>query len=238
MAFVSVVSVLPAALTGAPAAADVIDRARATVGSEASLDALVTLRLVGSLEPADPSVPAATLLILARKPCSQRLEIRVDDMVETTILDGKEGCIVRSNLIEDASQMRPLTEEELSRVRYTTKQFFSFYRPDFKNGEKVAFETTTTHRGERVHKLRYVHPEGMETVRYFSTDEDVLVATVSDGGVESVQRGQQIVSGIKYPERIDYYESGKKLHSVVVRGVDVNQPLPAGIFEIPSGGEK
>ncbi|MFP4157879.1 MAG: hypothetical protein ACLFU4_09710, partial [Opitutales bacterium] len=48
----------------------IIDRARATVGTEDRLEGLVTLELVGELAPADPSVPEATLLILARKPCS------------------------------------------------------------------------------------------------------------------------------------------------------------------------
>ena len=40
---------------------DIIDRARATIGTEAALDALVTLDLVGRLEPVDRNMPAATL---------------------------------------------------------------------------------------------------------------------------------------------------------------------------------
>ncbi|MFP4261645.1 MAG: hypothetical protein ACLFS1_11265 [Opitutales bacterium] len=213
----------------------IIDRARATVGTEDRLEGLVTLELVGELAPADPSVPEATLLILARKPCSQRLEIRVGDMVETTILDGKKGCIVRSNLSAESSRMRLLTEKELERVRYTTKQFFNFYRPDFKNGEKVHYAGTQSHRGERVHKLRYAYPNGYETIRYFSTVEDHLVAMVTENGVESINVGEQMVDGIKYPERIEYYESGQKLHSVILREIKVNKPLPGGIFKIPSG---
>lgn len=218
--------------------AEIINRARATVGTADKLDALVTLKLVCSIEPADPSVPAATLLILARKPYSQRLEIRIGDMVETTILNGEKGCLVRSNLAAEASQIRPLVEEELERARYTTRQFFNFYRPDFKNGEKVVYEGMVSHRDQRVHKLRYAYPDGLETIRYFSVNEDDLVSVVSENKVESVNIGRQVVDGIKYPERIDYYEDGRKLHSVVLQEIEVNKPLPAGIFEIPTGGEK
>ncbi len=218
--------------------ADIINRARATVAPAEKLDGLVTLKITGVLEPADARVPEATLLILARKPSSQRLEIRVDDMVETTIINGSKGCIVRSNLNAEASQMRELTGEELDRVRYTTRQFFNFYRPDFKNGEKVSHQGMTTHRGKRAHKLVYVYPDGYETIRYFSVETDELIAVISENGVESVDVGEQTIGGIRYPERIEYYEAGQKLHTVVLHEVEVNKPLPAGIFEIPGGQEK
>jgi hypothetical protein len=222
----------------APSVTDVIDRARATLGTEKALNGVVTLRMVGNLEPADPKVPAATVLIIARKPCSQRLEIRVDDMVETTILNGRKACLIRSNLKEDASQMRELTGPELERVYYSTRQFFNFYRPDFKNGERVSYEGIVTHRETRAHKLKYSYPDDMETIRYFSVEDDTLVATITDHGVESVNRGAQVVKGIKYPESIDYYEAGRKLHTITFSEVQVNEPLKAGIFEIPKAPEK
>lgn len=221
----------------APSTADVINRARATVGTEKALDEVVTLRMIGNLDPADPKVPAATVLIVARKPHSQRLEIRVDDMVETTILNCRKACIIRSNLKEKGSQMRELTGQERARVRYSTRQFFNFYRPDFKNGERVAYEGIVTHRDARAHQLRYSYPDGLETVRYFSVKDDTLVATITDNGVESVNRGTQVVKGIKYPQSIDYYEDGRKLHTINFSEIEVNQPLPSGIFKVPNAGE-
>lgn len=228
----------PLAAQQAPSATDVINRARATLGATDKLDGVVTLKMVGTLEPADEKVPAATILIIARKPNSQRLEIRADDMVETTILNGRKACIIRSNLNAEASQMRKLTESERERVLHSTRQLFNFYRPDFKNGEKVAHEGRVTHRDKRAHKLKYKYPDGPETVRYFSIEDDTLVASVSDNNVESVNRGSQVVKGIKFPESIDYYEEGRKLHSIVLNEVLVNQPLAAGIFEVPKAPEK
>jgi hypothetical protein len=225
-------------LANKPSATDVINRARATVGTEKALNGVVTLRMLGGLEPADPKVPAATVLIIARKPQSQRLEIRVDDMVETTILNCKKACIIRSNLKEDASQMRELSGAELERVRHSTRQFFSFFRPDFKNGEQVSHEGIVNHRDARCHKIKYSYPDGLETIRYFSVEDDTLVATITDSDVESVNRGAQIVKGVKYPESIDYYEDGRKLHTINFSEIQVNEPLTAGIFEIPKAPEK
>ena len=214
---------------------DIIDRARATLGTDAALDDLVTLDLVGRLEPVDPKMPSAMLLIVARKPLSQRLEIKVDDIVETTILDGDRGCIIRSNLNAEASQMRDLTDPELERVIYSTRQFFNFYRPNFKNGEKVSLVGTETYRDERCYKLLYEFPNGLQTVRYFSVLDDTLVSTISENGLESIGLGSQTVGGIKFPKEIEYYQEGLKLHTIVLDVVKINIPLTAGIFSIPEG---
>jgi len=218
-----------------PSVVDIIDRARATVGEESALDGLVTLQMTGGIVPSDPKMPEASLLIIARKPSSQRLELRVDDLVETTILDGGKACIIRSNLNSDASRMRPLTEEELERVRYSTRHFFSFYRPDFKNGEKVSYDGIEQRRGVRCHKLVYSYPDGRSTTRFFAVNDDRLVSMVSQGGVESVEVGSQVIGGIRFPEKVEYYERGEKLHTVVLTNVFVNRPLPEGIFEVPQG---
>lgn len=213
----------------------IIDRARATIGADADLDGVVTLQVISRLEPPLPNMPAATLAMMARKPLSQRLEIKVDDIVETTILNGSQGCIVRSNLSVDSSQIRGLAGPELERVIYSTRQFFNFYRPDFKNGEKVVLEGIATYRGIRCHKLRYSYPNGFETVRYFSVEEDRLVATISANGVESVGTGVQVISGIKFPKVVDYYEGDRKLHTIEMLDIRVNKPLPPGVFDIPKG---
>ncbi|TVP78616.1 MAG: hypothetical protein EA353_07945 [Puniceicoccaceae bacterium] len=227
---------LPATLgaQGADAKAKaIIERARATVGTEDALDGLVTLRLVGTLDPADSRLPSATILIIARKPCSQRMEIRIDDMVETTILKGRKACIVRSNLNEEASQMRHLAGPELDRVRYSTRQFFGYFRPDHRRGEQVTFEGIEPRHDQRCYKLRYQYPDGIETIRYFSLEDDRLVSTITENGVESVGLGTQAVGGIKFPKQIVYYEDSRQLHTITFRKVEVNQPLPAGIFDLP-----
>lgn len=227
-----------AAFAEPPLPSEIIDRARATLGSEKALDGVVTLRMVGSLEPADPKVPAATVFIVARKPHSQRLELRVGDMVETTILNGLNACIIRSNLNMDGSQMRKLSGAEYKRVLYSTRQLFKFYRPHYKDGEKVTYEGLVTHRDVRCHKLKYSDMDGLETIRYFSVADDNLVATVSESGVESVNRGAQMANGIKYPTSIDYYENDRKLHTIKVSEISVNQPLQPGIFKIPQMTKK
>lgn len=215
----------------------IVERARATVGTEAALDGLVTLKMSGWIEPAESKMPSATILIISRKPCSQRLEVKIDDMVETTILDGDSGCIIRSNLSdqEKRSQIRPMTDEELKRVAFSTRQLFNFFGADFKSGERIQYKGIEQRRGVRCHMLLYSYPDGISTTRYFAVNDDTLVSTVTDKGVESVEVGERIVAGIKFPKRVEYYQDSKMLHTVVIREVEVNKPLSRGIFTIPTG---
>jgi hypothetical protein len=218
---------------------DVVNRARATLGTEQALDGLVTLQITGRLDPVDTRIPPATVVIIARKPCSQRMEIRIDDIVETHILRNEDnGCLIRSNLQTNASQMRPLTVPELARVVFSTRQFFSFYRPDFKNGEMLTYEGIEQRRGVRCHKLLYTYPDGLTTIRYFSVNEDHLISTITEKKLESVPVGVQLIGGIRFPEAIEYYENGSKLHTVVLSSIKTNKPLQEGIFDIPEGQKK
>lgn len=214
----------------------IIEDARATVGANAALDGLVTLRMSGIIEPADPKLPSAEILMIARKPCSQRLEVRIDNMIETTLLKGQSGCIIQSKLVdaEKRSQLRMMTAEEIKRMAFNTRELFNYYREDFANGESVRYEATEERRGVRCYKLVYSYPDGVSKTRYFSVDDKQLVSMVTDKGVESVEVGAQTVSGIRFPKQIEYYQAGQLLHTVVLNTVEVNKPLKVGVFTIPA----
>ena len=213
----------------------IIASARATVGAEAALNGLVTLQIDGAIESADPKLPGARIRRIARKPCSQRLEVHVDDIIETTLLEGQSGCIIRSNPNSPAEhpELRRMTTEEIRRMAFNTRQLFSMYSEDSGNGETVSYEGIEQRRGLQCHKLTYSYPNGVSTIRYFSVDGKQLVSTITDKGVESVEIGSQTVKGIRFPERIEYYQEGKLLHTLVLETIEVNKPLRVGIFTLP-----
>lgn len=214
----------------------IIERARASVGSETALNRLVTLQLSGWIEPTDSQLTGAAILIIARKPCSQRMEVKINDLVETTILSGGSGCIIRSNLsdADTRSQMRVMSEAERQRVAFSTRQLFNFYMADVHNGERIRYGGIEQRRGLRCHKLLYAYPDERFTTRYFALNDHALISTVTDQGVESVEIGARVVAGIKFPRRIEYYQNNTMLHTIVLNTIEVNQPLQRGIFTIPT----
>jgi hypothetical protein len=214
----------------------IIENARATVGPDSALNNLVTVQISGTVEPAEQGLPSAHIWLIARKPCSQRLEVRVDNMIETTLLSGNTGCIIQSK--PDGTSQRPqvrmMTAKEIQCMAFNTRQLFNFYREDLCNNESVSYEGIEQRRGERCHKLVYTYPGGTNTIRYFSVDHKELVSMITDKGVESVEIGSQTVKDIRFPRRIEYYHEDKLLHTLILETIEVNKPLKVGIFTIPA----
>ncbi|MGB0415355.1 MAG: hypothetical protein ACPGKS_00750 [Coraliomargarita sp.] len=219
-----------------PKTSEVVQRARATVATEERLKNLVTLKITGRIVPADPAAPEAIVHMVARKPRSQRLEVRVGEVVETTILSGNEACMIRSNLSDDKShRMRNLSDAERQRISVSTRQMFSYFRPHYRGGEQIVYEGIEQRRGVRSHKLVYQYPDqGPSTTRFFAVNDDTLVSVITDQGVESVEIGTQLVDGIKFPEKIEYYQGNQRLHTLVLQKVKVNKPLREDVFDIPA----
>lgn len=232
LALFTVVSSL--AVQAQTTAKEVISRARATTATEQTLNDLVTLQIVGQVIAKDAKMPSATVYIAARKPLSQRMVVRSGDIEETTIISGKRAVIVRSQIDHKQGQMRELSGAELQRIKSSTHDLFGYYRPDYKRGEKVEYHGIEQRRGQRCHKLIYRYPERAgETVRYFAVNDDTLVSVVTNNGIESVEIGEQTVDGIKFPERIEFYLNNQMLHTLLVKEVKVNKPLPADVFDMP-----
>lgn len=222
------------AIAGTPVET-IIANARATIGTDAALDGLVTLRMSGIIKPAEPKLPIAQVLLIARKPCSQRLEVCVDNVMETTLLEGKSGCIIQSELDspDKCPRLRMMTVEEVLRMAFNTRQLFNFYREDSYSGESISYEGIEQQQDILCHKLVYSHPDGVTITRYFSVNDYKLVSTITDKGVQSLEIGTQVVNGIKFPRRIEFYQRGELLHTIILKTIEVNKPLEVGIFTIP-----
>ncbi|MGC6456644.1 MAG: hypothetical protein ACON46_09005 [Coraliomargaritaceae bacterium] len=221
-----------------PTAEEVVARARAAIGLESSLKNLVTLQITGRILPAAPDIPEAKVLLTARRPLSQRLEVRIDDLMETTILNGKRSCMIRSNSSVDGShQMRSLTAKEAERFRLSTLNFFNFYRPDSPGGETLTYGGIVLHRGVRCHRLVYTCPDGSFTTRFFAVSNGRFLSERNCRGIETVEMGEQSIGGIRFPQKIESFQDGRLLHTFIVEKVQVNKPLQAGIFTVPVKGQ-
>ena len=175
-------------------------RARALRGVESCLENLATLKISGRIIPATPDIEAKVTLTV-RRPLSQRLEVRIDDLVETTILNGMRSCMIRSNSsVKDSHQMRSLSSKEAVRFRLSTLNFFSFYRPDSAGGETLTYAGIVFHRGERCHQLVYTCPDGSRTIRFFAVSDCRLISERNCRGIETVEMGEQAVGGIRFPK--------------------------------------
>lgn len=236
--FLIILSLTTASLLSAQVqeAERVIERARENLGLDAKLRSVVTLKIKGRIEPADPKLMPAEVMLVARKPSSQRLEVLIDDILETTLLHGDKGVLIRSSPSDGLSSIRPLSASEFDSIRQSTHHLFCFYEPDLQNFEHVRHLGTTIWREIFCDVLVYNAPIGRKTVRYFSRKDARLVATIREQAgekIEIVEEGNLTVDGVRFPKTQFYYKDGKLLHRFFVTEVEVNNALEAGVFDIP-----
>lgn len=218
-----------------PSAGEIVARARAQLGEESALEDLVTLQIIGRILPAAPDMPDAKVHLTARRPLSQRLEVKIDDIVETTIINGARSCMMRCNAsVDDSHHMRPLSAKEAARLRFSTVNLFSFYRPDTRSGETLDYGGIVLHRGMRCHRLIYSCPDGSTSTRYFTVSNNRLISSLNCRGIETVESGEQSVGGIRFPRKIDSFQDGRLLHTFLLEQILVNKPLRAGVFTVPA----
>jgi hypothetical protein len=219
-----------------PTAGNIIKRARLVIGTEPALKDVVTLSIEGRIYPHNSKQIPARVVLTARKPCSQRLEVHMDEIVETTLLHGGEAVLIRTHKKEGISRMRTLSETERRCIEQSTRRLFNFYQPDKKNGERATYEGIARHRGEVCDVITYTCPAKIKTLRYFSRKEAKLVATireVSGEQVEIVEEGDLYVDGVRFPQAQLYFQGRQPLHRMEVSKVTVNEALEDGIFAFP-----
>src|SRR4051812_39398750 len=107
------VCLLAAVATGLHAAElPIITKARARLGSEATLDGLKSVHYVGTLTHPDPKDPTKTMTakieMLFQKPDQQAITATYDELIETTALDGYEAWTRVQNR-KDPKQFRLTT---------------------------------------------------------------------------------------------------------------------------------
>ena len=212
----------------------IIESARAHLGTEESLNGMVTLQITGRIHSFVLGIPEIEVYLAARSPFSQHLALRVDDIQETIILNGKRSCMIRSNAnLADSHQMRWLSPEETGQMRLNTRNIFNFYLPDVERGDTLFYRGIVPCRGVRSHKLEYKDNLGQVTTRYFSVSDCRLISMLDSQGVEMVEYGSTIAGGIRFPGKVEYYKEGQLLHTLQIEEILVNRPLPEGIFRIP-----
>ena len=214
----------------------VIERARAAISAESTLENIVTLIIEGEIEPIEDGLMSAQVRLIARKPCSQRLEVRMDDLLETTLLHGDNGSLIRTHITEGISRMRELTDAERSTIRHSTQNLFNFFRPALRDKEVVTYKGRVKRHNTLCDILVYNCEDGSSTVRYFSKENGDLISTIRKTpttSLEIVEEGEFYAEGVKFPARQFYYQDGKPLHRFEIKTIQINKALASGTFRMP-----
>ncbi len=197
---------------------EIITRARATVGSEATLDAVKTLSFEAEVSD-EKGAPFAKISLRYKKPYFCREIVRrtmtqessddfyyPEEKVERpapktfdveiiTISDGYVGVRIVRNLTENTRNISYLSPQDVLLRRDLVDANLGFYRSlDATRGKTTFAGTQTLADGKKQNKVRYEYSGGLTLVRAFDDATGALVST-QNGEELAFETGEKLVTG-------------------------------------------
>ncbi len=221
-----------------------IAKARAYLGTEASLDAVQGLKMLGQLEVVDAansSPGAAKLEIIFQKPDRQRITAVSDSRTEITALDGYDAWSRVSDPKDPSKwQVTLLGPDQIKRLRANTFENLAFYRGLESRGARVEDRGTATVDGVACRKFAFIHGPDIIFTRSFDIATGRLVLTETDSGTKIREEGEIRSGGLKFPERIvttnTLPDGTTRTLRVTFTEITVNPSVESDAFAVPALG--
>ena len=223
----------------------IIAKARANLGTDATLDAVKSVKYLGTVTTTDSADATkksqAKIEIIVQHPDQQRVVATSPRGVETTAVDGYEGWQrFQESANPKVQRVVVLRPDAVKRLRAQAWENISFYRGLERRGGRVEEQGEQTVDGVVCRKVAFIHAPNIVFVRYFDAATGRLVQTDTDDGGTTKEVGEQIVSGVRFPKAMNMTVKGPKGEiqtvNIALDSVTVNETFPAAVFRIPSPG--
>jgi hypothetical protein len=228
----------------------IIAKARAFLGSEAALNGVTSVHMVGSMESIvdGSAAPAskARVDIVFQKPYQESLKIITGDQLARKVLDGYNGWqLTQANppggpAEFDPTQTQRLTilgVDQIRILRADTWENLRYYRGLEAAGGSTEDLGPATIDGMACEKVALRHSDLIVYYRYFDLATGRLVFTETYAGAKIHEAGELVVQGIRFPKKITVDEptGGKVAHTTItIDSVTLNEPYPADFFATPT----
>ncbi|MEJ1974001.1 MAG: hypothetical protein WDM96_16545 [Lacunisphaera sp.] len=228
-----------------------IAKARAYLGTEATLNAVRSLHLQGSFagteQVPDPDDAKKTVEqpvrvsidIVFQQPMQQRQILRSDRIERVTGLDDYDAWERVADLTgKNNARLTLLDAPSIKRLRATTIENLSFYGNRGTGSRQVKLLGEETVDGVACVKISFSHGSNIVFLRYFEQATGRLVKTEVEGGGVIREEGEMIVSGVRFPKKVINQSAGGRSTTITFEHVSVNEDFPAATFAVPSVATK
>jgi len=213
-----------------------IARARAHLGEEQALDAVVSIRIEGPLAYSDGT--AGTAEIIYQKPLRHKFVAEIGDFREISALYGTEAWQRVEKIGDDSlASMGFYNADDIRHLQASVREALGFFKPSATPEGRVSYQGAAEVRGRLAVVLRYDHGRGIWYDRHFDRETGRLLLTETDRSISIVEEGSQRVGGIRFPEKlVTRVGQGETAQSIelVYESVSLNETFPDEIFAVPS----
>ncbi|HUJ43196.1 MAG TPA: hypothetical protein VLW52_06280 [Opitutaceae bacterium] len=244
------------ALTGAVAlvaaaraqtADEVIAKARAYLGDEATLNAIHSVHFFGTIEtgqatPGDTKAARSAIEIVFQEPYRQRITRTSPTTVQVTGLDDYDGWQQVQDLKDVNNwQLTLLQPEVVKNLRANTWENLNFFKGIEQRGGSVQIMGPATVKGIATIKVAFIHDPKIIFYRYFDAKSGKLVLTETNLGDQIMEEGEIMVNGLRFPQKVTSVGKAKNADGKVVEvpvvitfdKIILNETFPADYFSVP-----
>ncbi len=231
----------------AQTAEQVIAKARAYLGDEATLSAVNSVHFVGTIEtqqstPEGPKLVKSAIEIVFQKPYRQRIIRTSPNAVQITGLDDYDGW-QRIQDMKDVNnwQLTLLQPDVIKNLRANTWENLNFFKGIEQRGGNVKIIGPATVDGSATIKVAFTHEPKIVFYRYFDAASGRLVLTETNLGDRIKEEGEIMVNGLRFPQKVTSIgkatDAGGRIVDVPViitfDKITLNDVFPEGFFAVP-----
>lgn len=216
----------------------IIAKARAFLGTEAALNAINSISYHGTLTVKGLDQPPTALDIIFQKPYCYRAVATSPAEIKVTVLNGYDGWERREDA-KDKTRWRMVLykTDKIKGLRANTWENLAFFRGIEEAGGSLEDLGKATVDGLVCRKLAFIHSPEITFYRYFDQDTGRLVLTETKNGEKIREEGTIMAGGVKFPKELitdARSDDGKEIRiTITFDRITVNQPIPAGTFDMP-----
>lgn len=224
----------PAApLRAQPATEEIVDRAREYLGGDEALDAVRSIFYRGTFETGEGI--EGEVEIIFKKPLFQRVKTVREEVEEVTALSHYDGWRKITDRDDESNwTVVFLDAPQIRELQANTWENLNFYKNIERRRGRIENHGVVELDGEDCVHLTFHHPGGIHFDRYFDVETGRLRMTESSTGGQIREEGDQVVSGIRFPESITMMQDGEVTNRIHFEEIEVNREVEEDLFDVPS----
>jgi len=228
----------------ADSVADVVAKARASVGSETVLNSLKSIHYVGTLEtveatPEGPKTNKFKVELIYQKPFRSRIIITTEKKIEITALDDYEAWQRQQDPKDkDNWVVTLMPPAQVKSLRANTWESLAFFGGAENADIQVEDRGVVDVDGVKCRKLAFIHDEGIFFIHYFSTDTGRLMLTETDQGAKVHETGEIKTGGLRLAKQYittNLLSDGKnRVVTMTFDQITLNENFAPDLFQVPT----
>ncbi len=236
--FLSVTAVL-----GAQSAEQLIQKARARLGTEAALNGVNGLLFEGTVkqyvyenEGAQAVQSDGSIRVVIQKPDQRRIEIKNAQLDDVGVINGYTGWRTVQRKGADAPASPDLVNLNASVIlvsRIEVAEALNFFRATELLDGTVKDLGTKEWKKLPARVLRFDYGN-IYYDRYFDAGSGKLLGTIASYGIEIVEEGETVVNGVRFPQKVAYFNNGRLVREDIYSKIEVNPAVKPEQFQNPT----